>query len=128
MTFVEAGLCDDSTLGANTFVLARRDVPPRALASDSHVLGRGRRRRGPKQVHSHLDRRFPDQMLKLRRLMRDDPAFRELCGDYEAAAAALDYWRSPERRSHERVEDYQRLVEELEAEIEAALSRQIRGS
>ncbi len=83
---------------------------------------------GPSKVHHHLDRRFPDQTLKLRRLMRDDPAFRELCADYEAAAAALEYWQSPQRRSHERAKDYERLVAELEADIEAQLQHSRNGT
>ncbi|MDX1424180.1 MAG: hypothetical protein R3322_13640 [Kiloniellales bacterium] len=53
--------------------------------------------------------------------MKVDPSFRELCQDFEAAAAALDYWQAPSRRSAQRIKDYRDLVSELEMEIEAAL-------
>ena len=53
--------------------------------------------------------------------MREDPSFRELCADYEAAAAALEHWQSPPQRCEAKAGEYQDLLAELEAEIEAAL-------
>jgi len=72
----------------------------------------------------NLDRRFPDRTLIIRRLLRDDRTFRELCLDYEEALAALAYWRSPQRWSPKQLADYRRLVAELETKIEAMLSDQ----
>jgi len=53
--------------------------------------------------------------------MRDDASFRDLCVDYEDAAAALDYWLAPPRRSEKRAEDYRHLLADLAVAIEAAL-------
>jgi len=69
----------------------------------------------------NLDRRFPGRGPAIRHQMREDPSFRELCADYEAAAVALHYWLSPPHRSDRRAEDYRHLVSELAAAIEAAL-------
>ena len=60
-------------------------------------------------------------------LLRDDPSFKELCEDYEAAANALDFWQSPPCRSKMRANEYQDLVIELEAEIEAILRKENLG-
>ena len=70
---------------------------------------------------ANLELRFSDHILALRRRMRDDPSFRELCTDYEEAVAALTYWLSPSHRSEKWAEDYRVLVSDLETEIEAAL-------
>ena len=69
----------------------------------------------------NLDRRFPGRGPAIRRQIREDPSFRELCKDYEEAAAALHYWLSPPHHSDRRAEDYRHLVSELAAAIEAAL-------
>ena len=68
-----------------------------------------------------LNLRFSGQAGAIRSRMKVDPSFRELCQDFEAAAAALDYWQAPSRRSAQRIKDYRDLVSELEMEIEAAL-------
>ena len=71
----------------------------------------------------NLNDHFRDCALTIRRLLRDDPTFGELCEDYEDAAVALDFWQSPPRRSEMLVSEYQKLVFELEAEIEANLRK-----
>ena len=65
----------------------------------------------------NLTRRFSDRTFEIRRLLRDDEDFRELCEDYEVATDALIYWRAVERCSDERTRDYQDLIAELESEI-----------
>jgi hypothetical protein len=69
----------------------------------------------------HLERRFSEHVRTLHERMRDDASFRELCADYEDAAAAMIYWLSPPLRSENRAKDYRDLMSELESEIEAAL-------
>lgn len=69
----------------------------------------------------NLEQRFSEHAQAIRHRMRDDASFRELCADYEDAAAALAYWLSPPQRSEKRARDYRDLVSELETEIEAAL-------
>lgn len=86
----------------------------------SGAEGRGIVGRGVDRLH-RLNLRFPTQAGAIRSRMRVDPSFRELCQDFEAAAAALDYWQAPSRRSAQRIKDYRDLVSELEMEIEAAL-------
>jgi len=68
-----------------------------------------------------LDRRFPGQTLAIRRRLRSDASFKELCQDHKAAVDALSYWLSPPQRSEKRAEDYRALLAELEKEIAAAL-------
>lgn len=68
-----------------------------------------------------LERRFPERAGAIRHRMQDDSAFRELCTDYEEAAAALDYWQSPPQRSEAKTREYRDLLAELAAEIAAAL-------
>ncbi len=71
-----------------------------------------------------LESHFPDCSLTIRRLLRNDPDFRELCDDYEDAANALHFTLSPQGRSEMRASEYQVLVAELKAEIEAALRKE----
>ncbi len=73
---------------------------------------------------NHLAACLPDCSLAFRRLLRDDPAFRELCDDYEDAAIALNFSLSPPGRSEKRAREYRSLVAELEAEIETALRKE----
>lgn len=74
---------------------------------------------------SNLNEHFQASALTLHRLMRDNPAFRELCEDYEEAAAAIEFWSSPGQRSKARASEYRALAGELAAEIELALRKQI---
>lgn len=56
-------------------------------------------------------------------LLQDDPAFRELCMDFEDASIALRFWQSSPEQSDERVREYRILLFELEAEIETVLRK-----
>ncbi|MCZ6860962.1 MAG: hypothetical protein O7I42_11930 [Alphaproteobacteria bacterium] len=73
---------------------------------------------------NNLNECFQTSALTVHRLMRDDPAFRELCEDYEEAAAAMEFWSSPGRRTKARAGEYRALVGELATEIELALRKQ----
>lgn len=74
--------------------------------------------------YDFLESDFPDCSQTIRRLLRDDPDFTELCDDYEDAANALHFSLSPQGRSEKRASEYRVLVAELEAEIEAALRKE----
>jgi hypothetical protein len=68
-----------------------------------------------------LNESFPDFSLTIRRLLRDDPAFEELCDDFEDATNATNFWLSPPHRSEKRAREYRDLADEIAAEIDAAL-------
>jgi hypothetical protein len=63
--------------------------------------------------------RFPDAELVIHRLYGRDPAFRELCDDFEDAVAARRRWMSDRDRAGE----FARLAGEIELEIAAVLKR-----
>ncbi|WP_193141133.1 MULTISPECIES: hypothetical protein [unclassified Meridianimarinicoccus] len=67
--------------------------------------------------------RWPNLMPELRRRSTIDPGFRELLSDYREAWEALDRWRAIDPESSCRIADYDRLVRELEAEIEKELAK-----
>ena len=69
-----------------------------------------------------LVRRFPEHELAIRRLYTRDPEFRAVCDDHEAVLRALEHWQSVGRSNMERVVEYRRLLEELEAEALAFLT------
>lgn len=73
-----------------------------------------------KQIQT-LDACFPNYTLAIRRLHRDDPAFRELCDDYVEALRASFYWRSLPNQSKERSKQYLEIAADLEAEIRKTL-------
>lgn len=58
-------------------------------------------------------RRFAAHEFSVRRFYATDPEFRILCDDYTDAVHASKVWRHDMRR----VEDYRRLIDELEDEI-----------
>jgi hypothetical protein len=63
-----------------------------------------------------LQAQLPDaQELIVERLPRDEN-FREICLEYEECAKSLAYWRSTQQRK-DRVEEYAKLLQELELEI-----------
>jgi len=74
--------------------------------------------------YEFLESHSPDCSLTIRRLLRDDPAFGELCDDDQDAAIALNFSLSPQGRSEKRAREYRALVTELEAEIETILRKQ----
>jgi hypothetical protein len=65
---------------------------------------------------SALVSRFPQHELVIHRLWARDGEFRVVCGDYEAALAALRHWESLEP-APARAREYRELVTELEDEI-----------
>lgn len=64
--------------------------------------------------------RWPQRELEIRRKCSQDAIFRSILADYEEARAALDHWRGAEAADR-RVEEYEELMEELEAELLARL-------
>ena len=68
--------------------------------------------------------RFPDRGHAIEELSRMDDSFMSLCEDFAEAQAALVRWErsgSPVRTA--RCAEYQELVRDLAAEIEAELDR-----
>ena len=63
--------------------------------------------------------RFPERELEIHRLCQKDPDFAAVCEDLTDALAALEHWRVVGAAS--RVEEYRDLVDELAAEVLAAL-------
>lgn len=64
----------------------------------------------------------------IRRLFLADPTFRSVCEDYRLAAEALTaFRRRPDAATRPEIEDYRRVMAELEAEI-AALVHSSRGA
>jgi hypothetical protein len=102
------------------FVLPQAGDSALTIAKKERPIGRALGERGVAGL-DHLNRRFPGQARIIRSRMREDPSFREMCQDFEAASAALAYWQSSPRRSKDRAEDYRRLLAELDVAIEAAL-------
>jgi hypothetical protein len=80
---------------------------------------------GSERMASGMERaieRFPELAAPIRDRFRDDPSFREMCGDYAEALEALQRWETsdgPQRAA--RIEEYQELVTGLEIEIVTAL-------
>ena len=67
-----------------------------------------------------LRKRFPEKSEAIRRLMRTDPGFRELCKDHDACVCALDHWyRSTGPEAKTRIGEYRALIDELEKEMAA---------
>jgi hypothetical protein len=68
-------------------------------------------------------RRFASRSTQLEREVLKNPDFRSLCEDYGEAVEALERWsKSNHSPSPQRVLEYQRLVDELEQEIEIYLA------
>ena len=66
--------------------------------------------------------RFPELAAPIRDRFRDDPSFREMCGDYAEALDALQRWETSDGPQREaRIEEYQELIRGLEIEIVTAL-------
>ena len=64
--------------------------------------------------------RFANLKSEIRHGALRDAHFRALCEDYEAAAAALEFWtNSADRRRSERQREYLELIARLEDEIVA---------
>jgi len=68
--------------------------------------------------------RFPTRIKAIDALLARNEGFRDMCADYATAEDELRKWRSssdPGRES--RIAEYNELVVELAAEIDAALDR-----
>jgi hypothetical protein len=66
--------------------------------------------------------RFPELAAPIQDRFRDDPSFREMCGDYAEALEALQRWEDsdvPQRAAL--IEEYRELAEALEIEMVTAL-------
>lgn len=73
----------------------------------------------PSIAYSGIDRLLqarPELELAIRRLHRREPEFRAVCDDLEAVRRALERWRTVDPPLPKRVEEYQRMLAELEAE------------
>ena len=60
--------------------------------------------------------------MAIRRLYIHDPEFRAVCGDCSEVQRALEYWQGSDEAAPERVAEYRRMLEELEAEALAMLT------
>ncbi|MBP0463704.1 hypothetical protein J5Y09_07260 [Roseomonas sp. PWR1] len=70
---------------------------------------------------------FPDEAPLVRRLFLADPAFRSACEDYRLARDGLESFERLRREGpRPEVEDYQRVVRELESEMRGMI-RSARG-
>lgn len=65
--------------------------------------------------------RFPAEAKAIRQLYGVRPEFRSLCSDYIEASRALAHWHSVESPPPARIDEYTRLVQELEGEIHEAV-------
>jgi hypothetical protein len=66
--------------------------------------------------------RFPELAAPIRDRFRDDPSFREMCGDYAEVLEVLQRWETsdgPQKAA--RIEEYRELIRALEIEIVTAL-------
>lgn len=68
--------------------------------------------------------RFPLRELEIRRKCAQDQRFAEVCEDYSEALEALQRWEKAGAAGATQVEDYHRMVGELEAEVVSKLGRQ----
>jgi hypothetical protein len=65
----------------------------------------------------HLQAQLPDAQERIIERLPRDENFREICLEYEECAKSLAYWQSLEQRNTVRVEEYAKLLQELELEI-----------
>ena len=71
-------------------------------------------------VFEFLFRRFPQYASRIERFAHQDARFRHICEDHAEAQQAMETMRSKDA-DRQWVEDYRRLVGELEDEIFAIL-------
>lgn len=60
--------------------------------------------------------RLPSHELAIRRFYLRDPEFRAVCDDYDAVQRALACCQASDPAVPERIAEYRRMLEELEAE------------
>jgi hypothetical protein len=91
--------------------------------------GAGETRVRPMEDIRAIVTRLPQRELDIRRRCARDADFRSICMDHEEAARALRYWQKVaqmgdrKKGADRNVEEYQGLLDELEAEILAHLNR-----
>jgi hypothetical protein len=69
-------------------------------------------------------KRFPRRERAIKGLFRKSDFFRTLCEDYCLCGKALEHWKATDTEvSRARVVEYSALMEELEAELIAALDQ-----
>jgi hypothetical protein len=78
-------------------------------------------RDGPVPSIDLLVSRFPRHELAIRRLYLRDPEFRAVCDDYGEVHRALEHSQAADQAVPDRVAEYRRILEELEAEAVAML-------
>ena len=73
-------------------------------------------------------RRFPGRQAEIEELTARDEEFRILCNDFADAKTMLSRWEASSSPTRERLcAEYRTLIEDLAAEIEAALGSRIGG-
>ena len=66
----------------------------------------------------HILRRFRGLRAEIQTAALQDARFRTLCEDYGIAVKAFEFWsRSADARATRMIDEYRRLLAELEAEI-----------
>ena len=67
--------------------------------------------------------RFPERTEKIKALFKNNESFKTLCEDYRRCAEALLHWnRSASEDAPSRREEYEVLLQDLEAEILQSLN------
>ncbi|MEP2031453.1 MAG: hypothetical protein ABJI96_22375 [Paracoccaceae bacterium] len=66
---------------------------------------------------SELAAKFPANELTVHRLYSNSESFRAVYADYLEASNALDFWRSKTPAATDKIEDYQKIMDELEKEM-----------
>ena len=62
--------------------------------------------------------RFPSHRETIKQLFRNNPSFQTLCSDYHRCSKALQFWKKSDLcETPQRQEEYENLLQELEAEI-----------
>ena len=70
--------------------------------------------------------RFPDEGPAIDRLIAEDADFLAMCEDHDACVHALRHWsRATVPEADTRIDEYRRLIQELEAEIVEVLGARI---
>lgn len=68
----------------------------------------------------HALARFARDELSIHRLYVHEPTFRSICDDYDEAVAAIQRWEPQDKA---KADELRKLALELEAEIEAYITR-----
>lgn len=78
--------------------------------------------RSPSSGPARVLERFPEKAVPIRELLLSSLDFRSICDDYAEALNTLAHFRArPDASVRPEVAEYEVLIEELEAELAAAL-------